>query len=224
LQRRKLVVAIDGPSGSGKSTVAREVAIALGLRYLDTGAMYRAVTWLALRSSIDLTSAADLSRLAEGADLQVSADPTEPTIRAGGTDVTNEVRSARVTAAVSTVSAVAGVRSEMVRRQRAIIGEGGIVVEGRDIGTTVAPDAPVKVFLTASAEMRAQRRSRQDGTAAGAVADTEAALRRRDEADSTRTASPMHQAPDAVVLDSSALDVGQVVAAVLARARAVVVA
>jgi CMP/dCMP kinase len=116
------------------------------------------------------------------------------------------------------------VRSEMVRRQRAIIGEGGIVVEGRDIGTTVAPDAPVKVFLTASAEMRAQRRSRQDGTAAGAVADTEAALRRRDEADSTRTASPMHQAPDAVVLDSSALDVGQVVAAVLARARAVVVA
>jgi CMP/dCMP kinase len=223
VQRRNLVVAIDGPSGSGKSTVAREVAIALELRYLDTGAMYRAVTWLALRGGIDLRVAAALTELAEHADLQITTDPRAPAIVADGIDVSAEVRSAYVTTAVSAVSAVAGVRSAMVRRQREIIGEGGIVVEGRDIGSTVAPDAPVKVFLTADAATRAQRRSRQDGIgqASDQVADTESDLLRRDAADSSRAASPLQQAPDAMVVDSSALDVAQVVAAVLERARTV---
>jgi CMP/dCMP kinase len=223
VQRRNLVVAIDGPSGSGKSTVAREVAIALELRYLDTGAMYRAVTWLALRGEIDLRSEVPLTELAETADLQITTDPRAPAIVADGIDVSAAVRSAYVTAAVSVVSAVPGVRSAMVRRQREIIGAGGIVVEGRDIGSTVVPDAPVKVFLTADPATRAQRRSRQDGTgeAAPQVESTEADLIRRDVADSSRAASPLQQAPDALVVDSSALDIRQVVAAVLERARTV---
>jgi cytidylate kinase len=205
--------------------VAREVAVALELRYLDTGAMYRAVTWLALRHGLDLADPGTLTDLAEQADLQITADPRSPAIVANGTDVSQQVRGPDVTAAVSTVSAVPGVRSAMVRRQREIIGDGGIVVEGRDIGTTVAPDAPVKVFLTADAATRAQRRSRQDGKGEGShqVASTEAELVRRDVADSNRAASPLQQAPDAMVVDSSALDIDQVVAAVLERARTVVV-
>lgn len=223
MERRNLVVAIDGPSGSGKSTVARKVAIALDLRYLDTGAMYRAVTWLALSRELDLSDDVALTALAEHAELEITADPHAPRIVAGGTDVSAEVRSRRVTAAVSAVSAVAAVRQAMVRRQREIIADGGIVVEGRDIGTTVAPDAPVKIFLTADASTRAQRRSRQDGTGAAdqQVAHTEADLIRRDVADSTRVASPLQQAPDALVVDSSALGIDEVVAAVLERARTV---
>jgi CMP/dCMP kinase len=223
VQRRNLVVAIDGPSGSGKSTVAREVAIALGLRYLDTGAMYRAITWLALQQGVDLAAATALSELAEQATLEITDDPRAPAIVADGTDVSAEVRGAQVTTAVSRVSAVPGVRTAMVRRQREIIGVGGIVVEGRDIGSTVAPDAPVKVFLTADAATRAQRRSRQDGTghARQQVAHTEADLVRRDAADSSRAASPLQQAADALVVDSSTLDIDQVVAAVLKRARTV---
>jgi cytidylate kinase len=225
VQRRNLVVAIDGPSGSGKSTVARQVAIALELRYLDTGAMYRAVTWLALRRGIDLGSPGDLTALAEQVDLAIISDPRSPAIVADGTDVSVEVRSPEVTAAVSAVSAVPGVRAAMVRRQRQIIGDGGIVVEGRDIGSTVVPDAPVKVFLTADAATRAQRRSRQDGNgdALPQVASTEADLIRRDYADASRAASPLQQAPDALVVDSSALDIDQVVESVLDRARTVMV-
>jgi CMP/dCMP kinase len=224
VQRRNLVVAIDGPSGSGKSTVAREVAIALDLRYLDTGAMYRAVTWLALRDRLDLTSAQDLTTLAEHTRLEITTDPRAPAVVAAGTDVSAEVRGAEVTRAVSTVSAVPGVRHAMVSRQREIIGDGGIVVEGRDIGTTVAPDAPVKVYLTADPATRAQRRSRQDGRgqAASVIAHTEADLLRRDVADSGRAASPLQQAPDALVVDSSALGVEQVVSKILDLARSVI--
>jgi cytidylate kinase len=225
VQRRNLIVAIDGPSGSGKSTVAREVAIALELRYLDTGAMYRAITWLALIRGVDLSSATALTDLADNADLQVTADPRAPAIVADGTDVSHEVRGPRVTAAVSMVSAVPGVRTAMVRRQREIIADGGIVVEGRDIGTTVVPDAPVKVFLTADAATRARRRSRQDGNGAAApqVASTAADLARRDAADSSRAASPLQQAADALVVDSSALGIDDVVATIVAQARTVVV-
>jgi CMP/dCMP kinase len=224
VQRRNLVVAIDGPSGSGKSTVARQVAIALDLRYLDTGAMYRAVTWLALRDQVDLSKSEDLAALAAHADLEITTDPRAPQIVAGGTDVNEAVRGPEVTAAVSTVSAVPGVRDAMVSRQRELIGDGGIVVEGRDIGTTVAPDAPVKVFLTADPATRAQRRALQDGLgeAQARVASTEADLVRRDAADSTRTVSPLQQATGALVVDSSALDIDEVVAAVLELAHSVI--
>ncbi len=225
MQRRDLVVAIDGPSGSGKSTVAREVASALHLRYLDTGAMYRAVTWLALQRGVALSAADQLAELAGTATLTVTTDPATPAIVANGTDVTVEVRSPAVTAAVSAVSAVPGVRAAMVSRQREIIGAGGIVVEGRDIGSTVAPDADVKVFLTADQATRALRRARQDGIAEVPIAleSTEADLRRRDAADSTRVASPLKQAPDALVLDSSGLDIDRVVAIIVERAQATAV-
>jgi cytidylate kinase len=221
VQRRDVVVAIDGPSGSGKSTVARAVATAAGLRYLDTGAMYRAVTWLALRDEAVGRSPEDLAALAERAVLSPCTDPAAPGIRADGVDVSLAVRSAEVTAAVSAVSAVPGVRAAMVRRQQELIATGGIVVEGRDIGTTVAPDAELKVFLTADASTRALRRTRQDESTeeAARIARTEAELRRRDTADSSRTASPLVQPADAVVIDSSALDVDEVVRTVLERLR-----
>jgi cytidylate kinase len=218
LQRRELVVAIDGPSGSGKSTVARAVAAAGGLRYLDTGAMYRAITWLALRDGIAPSEPERLTTLADSAPLEICTEPATPAVRADGVDVTQAVRSAAVTAAVSGVSAVPGVRKAMVRRQRELIGAGGIVVEGRDIGTAVAPDAPVKIFLTAAPAVRAQRRSQQDGAGSDhqALAATRADLAKRDNADSSRSASPLTQAPDATVLDSSELGVDDLVRAVMA--------
>jgi cytidylate kinase len=214
-----LVVAIDGPSGSGKSTVARGVAAALGLRYLDTGAMYRAVTWLAVQRQVPLDDDGELTRLAESADLVLSTTPEPVTVCAEGTDVTTEIRGAAVTAAVSAVSAVPGVRAAMVRRQKAAIGAGGIVVEGRDIGTTVVPDAPVKVFLTADETARAQRRARETS---GAVGATREAIARRDRLDAGRSASPMAQAADAVVIDSSGLRADEVIEQVVALARTAV--
>lgn len=217
-----LVIAIDGPSGSGKSTVARAVATRLGLRYLDTGAMYRAVTWAALDAGLPLTDGDRLTELAASVDLTVSTDPTEPAVHVAGTDVTRAIRGQDVSSAVSAVSAVPGVRGEMVRRQRSLIGSGGIVVEGRDIGTTVLPEAPVKIFLTADDAVRAARRGREIGgnqVDADLLSATREALRRRDAADSGRAASPLAQAPDAVVLDSTGLDVDAVVAKVLELAQ-----
>lgn len=219
-----LVVAIDGPSGSGKSTVARGVASQLGLRYLDTGAMYRAITWLVLHRGVAPEDSASVLSTALGADIDISTDPRQRRIAIAGTEVTEQIRSADVTSAVSAVSAVGDVRGEMVRRQRALIGAGGIVVEGRDIGTTVAPDADVKVFLTADERVRAQRRGAEitGGAAdAGIVASTTDALRRRDAADSSRAASPLTKAADAIVIDSTQLDVQAVIARVVELAKAV---
>jgi cytidylate kinase len=223
LQRRELVVAVDGPSGSGKSTISRAVAKAAGLRYLDTGAMYRAAAWLALRDRVEAANTERLTPLLTAASLEVCTDPDAPSVQIDGIDVTQAVRGADVTAAVSAVSAVPGVRELMVRRQRELIGTGGIVVEGRDIGTTVAPDAPVKIFLTADPAVRASRRLRQDGAARGdlALATTQADLLKRDTADSARTASPLTQAADAVVLDSTELGIDEIVRQILARIDAV---
>jgi CMP/dCMP kinase len=209
-----VIIAVDGPSGSGKSTVARGVARSLGLRYLDTGAMYRAVTWAVLDRGIDPGNDAAVATLATSVALEMGTDPAAPTVAVDGTDVTTAVRDAQVTATVSMVSAFPEVRRVMVARQRELIGDGGIVVEGRDIGTTVAPDASVKVFLMADAEARAERRGKEiAGTAADAavLAETEASLLRRDAADSGRTASPLRQAPDAVVIDSTSMDADEVV-------------
>jgi cytidylate kinase len=224
VQRRNLVVAIDGPSGSGKSTVSRGVAERLGLRYLDTGSMYRAITWLVLNREIPLDAVDRLAELAATATLAVNADPAAPTISIEGTDVTIAVRGSDVTTAVSAVSAVAGVRQAMVARQREIIGAGGIVVEGRDIGTTVVPDAAVKIFLIADAAARARRRVLQDsdlGVGGSTVTAIEADLARRDTADSTRVASPLTQASDAVVVDSTALDAAAVIQRVVELAERV---
>jgi CMP/dCMP kinase len=212
------VVAMDGPSGTGKSTVSRRLAHECGAEYLDTGAMYRAVTLAVLQAGVDPAGpAADVVAVAGTARLQSGTDPAAPTIRLDGRDAEPDIRGAEVTQAVSAVSAVPAVRQLLVQRQRALIADalrdtGGIVVEGRDIGSVVVPDAPLKLYLTASAEVRAARREAQDRKA-GRAADHEAVLadvRRRDTLDSTRATSPLHAAPDALVLDTDGLSVDAV--------------
>jgi CMP/dCMP kinase len=213
------VVAIDGPAGSGKSTVARGVADALRLLVLDTGAMYRAATLAALDADADLADADGVTAAARQADIAVSEDGSG-TVQLDGRDVTDEIRGPAVTAAVSLVSAHPGVREVMVARQRAWVDrhDGG-VVEGRDIGTVVFPDATVKVFLTASDEERARRRHR-DEAAAARRPDVDAvreALARRDALDSGRAMSPLRPADDALVIDTTGRTVADVVREIVAR-------
>jgi CMP/dCMP kinase len=206
------VIALDGPSGTGKSTVAQALAVRLGLRYLDTGAMYRAVTLAALRAGLDPRDAEGIGRVAEAATVELSTDPHNLWVLLDGERVDQQIRSDPVTTAVSPVSAVPQVRRRLVGQQRMLIGAGGIVVEGRDIATVVAPDASLKVFLTASQDTRAQRRARQDGPAAARdIAATAAALQRRDSYDSTRQLSPLRAADDAVQVDTTQLSVEEVV-------------
>lgn len=211
------VVALDGPSGTGKSTVARRLASVLHAAYLDTGAMYRALTLAVLRAGVDLDDPAAVTGAARAATVRVGAGPVHPAVELDGQDVGREIRGSEVTGAVSAVSAVPEVRRLAVGQQRELIESalaetGGIVVEGRDIGTVVAPDAGLKVYLTASAHARANRRGKQDA-AAGRAADLNRVLadvERRDTLDSTRTASPLRQADDAVELDTTELDVAGV--------------
>ncbi|WP_433349639.1 (d)CMP kinase [Micromonospora sp. CA-111912] len=205
----RCVVAVDGPSGSGKSTVSRRLATGLDARYLDTGAMYRAITWAVLRSGVDLTDAAAVGKVAAEVDLRIGTDPQGYGVTADGVTVDREIRGSEVTTAVSAVAAVPAVRALLVARQRELIAKAGrIVVEGRDIGSVVAPDADLKVYLTASEVARAQRRSVED---AADVAATAADLARRDQLDSTRKADPLQQAADAVVLDTTELGIDEVV-------------
>jgi cytidylate kinase len=211
-----LVVAIDGPSGSGKSTVARHVAEALGLRYLDTGAMYRALTWWALEQGVDLGDRARVAELARDLPLDMGTDPRRPTVRVGDVDVADAIRETRISAAVSAVATNLGVRAELVARQRAIAAAGGVVIEGRDITTVVAPEAPVRVLLTASETTRLHRRARDvHGAAdAAAVAATRDQVLRRD-ADDAAVAHFLAAADGVDVVDSSELSLDQTVAAVL---------
>jgi CMP/dCMP kinase len=206
-----VVVAVDGPSGSGKSTVSRRLAAELGARYLDTGAMYRAATWAVLQADAELTDPDGIFKIVSATTMDVTTDPAAPSISVDGVNVDGPIRGPEVTQAVSAVSAVPAVRRLLVDRQREIIAAAGrIVVEGRDIGAVVAPDADLKVYLTASAHTRATRRSAQ---VAADHALTAADLARRDHLDSTRKADPLQQAPDAVVLDSTELGIDEVVAA-----------
>ncbi|MBB4915729.1 cytidylate kinase [Streptosporangium saharense] len=208
-----LVVAMDGPSGSGKSSASRGVARALGLRYLDTGAMYRAITWWMLQRGVDLSDQEAIAVRALEPVLTIGTDPDAPSVAVDGTDAAGPIRTTEVTAAVSAVSAVPEVRRRLVAEQREIIGAGGIVVEGRDIGTVVAPDAPVKIYLTASADARALRRTAE--LAGTTVQAQKAAMARRDSLDSTRKADPLAMAADAVELDTTALNLDEVVAEIL---------
>ncbi|MBY8874491.1 (d)CMP kinase [Micromonospora sp. PLK6-60] len=206
----RCVVAVDGPSGSGKSTVSRRLAVSLDARYLDTGAMYRAITWAVLRSGVDPADAESVAKVAGEVELRIGTDPRGYGVTVDGTVVDKEIRGPEVTAAVSAVSAVPAVRALLVDRQRQMIDNAGrIVVEGRDIGSVVAPDADLKVYLTASETARARRRSAED---AADVTATAADLARRDKLDSTRKTNPLQQAPDAVVLDSTELGIDEVVA------------
>jgi CMP/dCMP kinase len=217
-----IVVAVDGPSGSGKSSVSRGIARRLGLRYLDTGSMYRAMAWWMAEQGIDVHDADAVAAACGLPHIETGTDPEAPTIAVDGRDVSGPIRTREVTAVVSPVSAVPAVRSRLVALQREAIGAGGIVVEGRDIGTVVAPDAAAKIFLTARAEVRAQRRAAElsaDPAVDATITLTE--LRNRDEIDTQRAASPLLKAADAVEIDASERTLDEVIAAavdvVLAR-------
>jgi cytidylate kinase len=209
----RCVVAVDGPSGSGKSTVSRRLATAIDGVYLDTGAMYRAITWAVLQAGVDLQDADSVLKIAQETDLTIGTDPAAPHFAANGVNVDAAIRGPEVTGAVSAVAAIPAVRAMLVQSQRDIIaGAARIIVEGRDIASVVAPDADLKVYLTASAAARAQRRSAEDATD---VAATEADLARRDKLDSTRTADPLRQASDAITLDTTGMGIDEVVAELL---------
>jgi CMP/dCMP kinase len=216
-----LIIAVDGPAGSGKSSAARGVATNLGLHYLDTGAMYRALTWWMLQHGIVVSDAEAVAGQAGRPVLEVGTDPAEPWITVDGTDVTGQIRTRQVSNSVSAVASVPAIRARLVAMQQAIIAQtcaagSGIVAEGRDIGTVVAPDAPVKVFLTASETARAERRSADLATDPGATpAVTQAEQQRRDRADAPQTA----QAADAVHIDSTGLDLPGVISAIMDLAR-----
>lgn len=222
------VVAVDGPAGSGKSSVCRGVAARLGYRYLDTGAMYRAMTWAVLQAGIDPSNDAAVAEFAGAPTIVSGSDPQSPTIEVDGTDVSDPIRTPEVTGAVSAVSAVPAVRHRLVALQRghaeAAEREGaGIIVEGRDIGSVVLPAADLKVFLTADPGVRALRRAREetgaDSVGEQSLNETGAALSRRDAFDASRAASPMTQAPDAVVVDTTELTLDQVIDHVCALIR-----
>jgi cytidylate kinase len=215
---KPVIVAIDGPAGTGKSSVSRGLARALQARYLDTGAMYRIVTLAVLRAGIDPAAQAAVAEAAAGVQLSVGYNPDEDRSYLDAEDVSSEIRGDEVTKAVSAVSSVPAVRTRLVDLQRTLArGPGSVVVEGRDIGTVVLPDADVKVFLTASAETRARRRNDQNVAAglpdhyAGVLAD----VRRRDHLDSTRAVSPLRAASDALIVDTSEMTESEVIAHLL---------
>ncbi|MGB6070738.1 MAG: (d)CMP kinase [Rhodococcus sp. (in: high G+C Gram-positive bacteria)] len=209
-----LVVAMDGPSGTGKSSVSRRLASALEASYLDTGAMYRVATVWVLRSGVEPTDADAVAKAVAALPLEIGKDPLAETVLLDGEDVSGEIRGDAVTKAVSAVSAVPAVRELLVQIQRDLASSSTrIVVEGRDIGTVVLPDADVKVFLTASPEARAERRNKQN-IEQGRVDDYESVLadvQRRDHADSTRAVSPLRPAEDSVIVDTSELDLDGVI-------------
>jgi cytidylate kinase len=209
-----MVIAIDGPAGAGKSTVARAVAGEIGFTYLDSGAMYRCVALAALEAGLDLDDSEALGDLAEG--LEIGFDGGGSRVFLGERDVTAEIRTPEVSAAASHVSVHPRVREAMVARQRRLIAAGNYVAEGRDIGTVVSPDSPLKIFLTASDEERARRRAAQTGEDVDAVL---AAQRRRDARDTEREYGAMHAAEDAVELDTTGFSLDEVVARVVALAR-----
>ena len=211
-----LIVAVDGPSGTGKSTMCRALAKRLDAKYVDTGAMYRVATLAVLRAGVDPADTAKVVETTADLPLEVSDDPDSTEVLFAGEDVKAEIRGAEVTKYVSAVSAIPEVRVNLVELQRKLARESGrAIVEGRDIGTVVLPDAPAKVFMTASAEVRAKRRYDQD-VAAGREADFDAVLadvQRRDEADSSRATSPLKPADDAVLVDTSEMTPDEVLAA-----------
>jgi cytidylate kinase len=211
-------VAVDGPSGSGKSSASKGVARALGLRYLDTGAMYRALTWWLMSAGADITDETLVASRAAEPAIEVSTDPDDPWTRVDGRDVSGQIRTREVSAQVSTVASVPEVRRHLISLQRAVIAaaaQPGIVAEGRDIGTVVAPDAQLKVFLTARSQARAERRAAEQGAA---VDTTEADQARRDRLDAAQSV----KAADAVLLDATDLTLPEVINAItrLARERA----
>ena len=220
-----MIIAIDGPAGSGKSTVAKEVAKMLGFHYLDTGAMYRSIAWLALERGISLDddeAVADLARTETVVFSHEEGNPLPSGVAIAGHDITLEIRTPRIDKAVSPVSAIPAVREALTQQQRTIAASENIVMEGRDIGTVVFPRAELKVFLTASAQERARRRALQNAQRGFGETDEAAILAdiiRRDEADSTRAVAPLRPAEDAVMLDTTGMGIDEVCAAIANLAR-----
>jgi cytidylate kinase len=210
---RKLIIAIDGPSGAGKGTVARAVAAELGYRHVDSGAMYRAVAWKTLYDEVPIEDEEEVTRLAARAIIEL----TPSAVVIDGHDVTRDIRTPRIDRAATAVARLPGVRGVLVNRQRALAANGGIVMEGRDIGTVVFPGADVKVYLDASPDERARRRASDPAHSGGSalVAEVATALTARDEMDKNRTTSPLYAAPDAAVIDTTDKSVQQVVGEVL---------
>lgn len=220
-----MIVAIDGPSGAGKSSVAKAAASVLGFSCLDTGAMYRAIAYKALQDGIDLGDEEALTKLAYESEIAFGHNPGDPLPRQvyiDGQEITEAIRTAEIDKAVSPVSATPGVRQALVAQQQRIGSQGNYVVEGRDIGTAVFPDAAVKVFLTASPEERAHRRVRQNADRGVGSIDYEevlADIKRRDEVDSTRAASPLKAADDAIMIESTQLHIEDVIGMICDYAR-----
>src|SRR5690242_10885001 len=214
---KALTIAIDGPSGAGKGTVARAVAKQLGYRHVDSGAMYRAVGWQALRDGVALDDEESVARIAAAAQLSVSDDA----VTIDGTDVTRAIRTPEIDRAATAVARLPQVRAALVARQRAFGAQGGLVMEGRDIGTVVFPHADVKVYLDASPDERARRRALDPAHSGGpaAVSDVKTLLTERDRSDTTRAVSPLYAAADAVVVDTTGKPVEEVVREVLAIVR-----
>jgi len=207
---KRIVVAIDGPAGSGKSTVAKRVAAKLGCTYIDTGAMYRAVALLAERAGVDLSSESRLEAIAREAKIELPAGGTR--VMLNGEDVTEAIRTPRISEAASKISAVPAVRRVLVEKQRAMASETSVVMEGRDIGTVVFPNADIKIFLDASSEIRKQRRLLEQAAKGDPVSPEEIAreIEERDLRDRTRADSPLLQAPDAMYIDTSDLSLDEV--------------
>ena len=213
-----LVIAVDGTSGSGKSSTSRGVAARLGLRYLDTGAMFRAMTWWLRRQGVDVTDGDAVAARCLEPDIQSGTDPADPAIEVDGVDVAVAIRSPEVNAAVSHVSVVPAVRTRLLHLQREVIGDGGIVVEGRDIGSVVWPQAQVKVYLTADPEARASRRAAEAGSAD--LSGTRKSLLSRDRIDSGRATAPLMMADGAVHIDTTGHSLDEVIEQVVALAEA----
>jgi pantoate ligase / CMP/dCMP kinase len=214
LTAKSPIIAIDGPSGAGKGTVARRVAARLGYRHVDTGAMYRAVAWKALRSSVDPRDEAGVAAIAESAAFDLEGGR----VRIDGDDVSRAIRTPEIDAAAAAVARHPSVRRALVARQRRLGEGGGVVMEGRDIGTAVFPDADVKVYLDASPEERARRRAADpahSSSQGAGLTEVATALAARDRSDSTRAASPLAVASDAIVIDTTGVDIDDVVERVM---------